>query len=88
MRPIYLYVTTNGILRKIAVDMAYLFSHKKIRLPKYYFEDSLYFIYSDLKNSGKTESYHLSKAKIIKEDNDFFYFDFPFKLNQVVGTAV
>ena len=44
MRPIYLYANTNGILRKIAVDMAYLLSHKKIRLPKYYFEDGLHFI--------------------------------------------
>lgn len=88
MRPIYLYANTNGILRKIAVDMAYLLSHKKIRLPKYYFEDGLHFIYSDSKKSNKIEQYFLTKDKVIKEDNDFFYFDIPFNLNQVIGTSI
>ncbi|MDT3697307.1 MAG: hypothetical protein ROY99_13065 [Ignavibacterium sp.] len=88
MRPIYLYANTSGVLRKIAVDMAYLFAHKKIRLPKYYFEDSLHFIYSDSKSSNKTEQYFLTKDKVVKEDNDFFYFDFPVKLNQVIGISI
>lgn len=88
MRPIYLYANTGGILRKIAVDMAYLFAHNKIRLPKYYFEDSLHFLYSDAKDLNKTEQYFLTKDKVVKEDNDFFYFDFPVKLNQVIGISI
>lgn len=88
MRTIYLYSNSNGFLRKIAVDMAYLLSHKKIRLPKYYFEEGLFFNFSDVKNSNKTESYFLSKDKIISEDKDFFYFSFPFKLNQVLDISI
>jgi hypothetical protein len=88
MRTIYLYVNRNGFLRKVAVDMAYLFSHKKIRLPKYYFEEGLFFNYCDLKDSNMIDSYFLTKDKIVKEDKDFFYFDFPFKLKQVVDVAI
>lgn len=88
MRTIYLYVNRNGFIRKIAVDMAYLFSHNKIRLPKYYFEEGLFLKYCDLKDASRIESYFLSKDKIVKQDKDFFYFDFPFKLKQVLDISV
>ena len=85
---IYLKVNTNGILRKIAVDMASLASHKKIRLPKYYFEDGLHLSYKKNINDSIVEEYYLTKDKIKKEDSDFYYFDFPFKMEQVYGIAV
>ena len=67
--------------------MAYLVSNKKIRLPKTYFEDGLYLPY--FKNGGKeTENYFLSKDKIISEDQNHFYFKFPFKPEQVEDAAV
>lgn len=88
MRTIYLYVNRNGFLRKVAVDMAYLFSHKQIRLPQYYFEDGLFFNFNDPKKSNNIESYFLTRDKIVKEDKDFFYFSFPFKLNQVVDISI
>jgi hypothetical protein len=88
MRMIYLKVNKNGIVRKIAVDMASLASHKNIRLPKYYFEEGLYLSYKKNINESSIDEYHLTKDKIKKEDSDFYYFDFPFKIEQVYGIAV
>jgi hypothetical protein len=80
MRPVYLRKDLNNFTRKIMLDMAYLVSHKKVRLPKYYFEDNLYFCYM---NNNTIEKYFLSKDKIIKEDENHFYFNFPFKEKQL-----
>ncbi|MGQ9644697.1 MAG: hypothetical protein ACUVT3_12635 [Ignavibacterium sp.] len=89
MRPIYLYIDKYGITRKIAVDTAFLFSHKQIRLPKWQFEERLYLNYlSDSNNDSKIERYFLTKDKILKEDENFYYFKFPFKYEQVSNVAV
>jgi hypothetical protein len=89
MRPIYLYIEKYGIIRKVAVDTAYLFAHKQIRLPKWQFEDGLYLNYlPDIKDKSKVEKYFLTKDKILKEDKDFYYFAFPFKYEQVSEVAV
>lgn len=85
---IYLKVKKNGIVRKIAVDMASLASHKKIRLPKYYFEDGLYLSFKKNITESPVEEYYLTKDKIKKEDTDFYYFDFPFKVEQVFNISV
>ena len=39
MRTLYLRKDDINITRKVLIDMAYLVSNKKIRLPKIYFED-------------------------------------------------
>lgn len=89
MRPIYLYVDKYGITRKVAIDLAYLFSHNQIRLPKWQYEDGLYLRYlPDNNKNPKIEKYFLTKDKVIKEDNDFYYFKFPFKYEQVSVVAV
>lgn len=80
MKPVYLRKDANNITRKIMMDMAYLVSHKKIRLPKWLFEDNLYFLY---KNEDSMEKYFISKDKIVKEDENHFFFNFPFKERQV-----
>jgi len=88
MRTIYLSVIRNGLIRKVGIDMAFLSSHNKIRLPKYYFEAGLYLSYKkDLKNTSVDE-YFLTKDKIKKEDTDFYYFDFPFKVEQVFDISI
>lgn len=88
MRTIYLKVIRNGLIRKVSIDMAFLASHKIIRLPKYYFEEGLYLSYKkDLKES-QVEEYFLTKDKIKKEDKDFYYFDFPFKVEQVFDISI
>lgn len=88
MRTIYLYVETNGILRKVALDMAYLSAHKKIRLLKNYFEDGLYLQYKSNSTGDLVEKYYLTKDKVTSEDNDHYFFKFPFKLDQVFDVAV
>jgi len=88
MRTIYLRVNLNGLIRKVAVDMAFLASHKKIRLPKYYFEEGLYFSYKKDLKQQLVEEYFLTKDKVKKEDNDFYYFDFPFKVEQVLDVSI
>lgn len=89
MRPIYLYIDKYGITRRVAVDTAYLFSHKQIRLPKWQFEEGLYLNFlPDLKDKTKVEKYLLTKEKILKEDNDFYYFAFPFKYQQVSELSI
>jgi len=80
MKPVYLLKDSNNITRKIMMDMAYLAKHKKIRIPKWLFEDGLYFLY---KNDYKTDKYFLSMDKMKKEDEYHYFFDFPFKKNQV-----
>ena len=87
MSTYYLRVDENARTRKILIDMAYLANHKVIRLPKYYFEDGLYLPFISNDNSS-VQKYELTKDKIIKEDEDFFYFKFPFKHHQVVDVAV
>ncbi len=88
MRTIYLRVNRFGMIRKVSIDMAFLASHKKIRLPKYYFEEGLYLSYSNWKNNNNIEEYYLSKDKIVKEDKDFYYFNFPFKIEQVTNISI
>lgn len=88
MRTIYLKVNSNGIIRKVGIDMAFLASHKQIRLPKYYLEEGLYISYRNNKTENTIEDYFLTKNKIKKEDSDFYYFEFPFKLEQVFDIAV
>ena len=88
MRTIYLRVNRNGLIRKVSIDMAFLASHKKIRLPKYYFEEGLYLSYKKDLRQQSVEEYVLTKDKVKKEDNDFYYFDFPFKVEQVFDISI
>lgn len=89
MRPIYLYVETNGFLRKVVLDMAYLATHKKIRLLKFYFEEGLYLIHlKSPEDVSSLDKYYLTKDKVISEDKDHYFFKFPFKLSQVLNIAV
>ncbi|MHB8581044.1 MAG: hypothetical protein ACYDA4_14470 [Ignavibacteriaceae bacterium] len=86
MRTIYLRKDENNISRKILIDMAYLVSNNKIRLPKYYYEDNLYIPYHKLgSDNGVVEKYFLTKDKIISEDADFYFFKFIFKHGQVIN---
>jgi hypothetical protein len=88
MRALYLQKEELGFFRKIMIDMAYLASHKQIRLPKYYFEDDLFFPYSpNKKDPANIEKYFLTKDKIIKEDEHHYFFIFPFKADQVESVA-
>ena len=80
MKPIYARKESNNITRKIMLDMAYLAKHKKIRMPKWLYEDGLYFYYI---NKNGTDKYFLTKDKIKKEDEYHYFFDFPFKAKQV-----
>jgi hypothetical protein len=85
----YLRVNKNKNIRKVAIDMAYLAKHKTIRLPKYYLEEGLYLPFVNMGDDHKQEQeYYLSNDKIVKEDEDFYYFKFPFKHNQVVEVAI
>jgi hypothetical protein len=88
MRTIYLRVNSNGMIRKVGIDMAFLSSHNKIRLPKYYFEQGLYLSYKDNIKTMNIKEYFLTKDKIKSEDNDFYYFDFPFKVEQVFDISI
>jgi len=89
MRQIYLRVEKNGLTRKVLIDMAFLAKHNFIRLPKYYFEENLYLPYKkEINESSDVEKYMLDKSKIKKEDADFYYFNFPFKFEQVFDTAI
>jgi len=84
----YLRVYKNNKIRKVSIDMAYLAKHKIIRLPKYYFEDGLYLPFLNKGDENKVEGYYLSKDKITKEDENFYYFKFPFTHDQVADVAV
>lgn len=88
MRIVYLRKDLKDFSRKISLDMAYLVTHKKIRLRKQLFEDGLYLLFRKDKNSTAPEKYFLSKDKVKKEDNDHYFFDFPFKQDQVEDVAV
>lgn len=89
MRTIYLYIEKDGLLRKVAIDMAYFSTYKKIRLLKFYFEEGLYLKYlKDAKDKQSLDNFYLSKDKIIKEDSDFYYFKIPFKVNQILNVAI
>lgn len=88
MRTIYLKVKQNGFFRKISVDMAYLAAHKIIRLPKYYFEEKLFLSHKNSREGSSIEEYYLTKDKIKKEDNDFFYFEVPFKLEEITNISI
>lgn len=88
MRTIYLKVNRNGLIRKVGIDMAFLSSCNKIRLPKYYFEEGLYLSYKQNLKESSVEEYYLTKDKVKKEDNDFYYFDFPFKVEQVFDISI
>jgi len=65
--------------------MAYLVSHRKIRLPKWLYEDGLFFYY---KKDGTVEKYFLSKDRIKGEDENHCFFEFPFKDEQVEGLKI
>ena len=86
MRTIYLRKENGNELRKVLLDMPYLVTHKKIRFPKYCFEDGLYLL-NKTKNSNNIEKYYLTKDSVVKEDNDFYYFKFPFKAEEVEAYA-
>ena len=88
MSTYYLRVETHNRIRKVSIDMAYLAKHKIIRLPKYYYEEGLYLPFLNTSDENKVEEYYLSKDKIVKEDDDYYYFKFPFKHDQVVDVAV
>ena len=88
MRTLYLRKDDPEITRKVLIDMAYLVSHKKIRLPKIYFEDSLYLPYFKDKTKQQICKYFLTKSDIISEDPNHFFFKFPFKPYQVEDAAV
>jgi len=88
MKPVYLRKETNNGTRKVMVDMAYLVSHKKIRLPKWLWEEGLFLPYKPERTNVEFERYFLFKDKIIKEDQDHYFFDFPFKVEQVEPVAV
>jgi hypothetical protein len=83
MRTLYLRKDDRNFTRKILIDMAYLVSHKKIRLPKIYFEDSLYLPYFKDSAAQQVYKYFLTMNEIVIEDKDFYYFKFPFKPAQV-----
>ena len=88
MRPIYLRVESNNHTRKVMVDMPYLVSHKKIRLPKWQFEEGLFLPYKPERTNVDFERYYLSKNLILNEDQDHYFFNFPFKPEQVEPVAV
>jgi hypothetical protein len=88
MRTLYLRKDSNDLTRKVLVDMAYLVSHKMIRLPKIFFEDSLYLPYFEGNDKQHVHKYFLTKDAIISQDEHFYYFKFPFKPAQVEDAAV
>ncbi len=88
MRIVYLRKDFDTYSRKISLDMAYLVTHKKIRMRKELFEDGLYLPFKPERNDSKIEKYFLTKDKVKKEDVDHYFFDFPFKENQVENIAV
>ncbi len=88
MKPVYFRIETNNNTRKVMVDMAYLAGHKKIRLPKWQWEEGLFLPYKPERTNVEFERYFLSKDKIIKEDPDHYFFNFPFRVEQVETVAV
>ena len=86
MRTIYLRKDDKYGIRKVLLDMPYLSSHKIIRFPKYQFEDGLYLLNKPGK-AKEVKKYNLTKDKINKEDDNFYYFKFPFKADEVENYA-
>lgn len=82
MHPNYLIKDQGSFQRKVMVDMAWLSSHKQIRLPKIYFEEGLFIPFKSSKKN-EIEKYFLTRNKIFKEDNDHYFFKFPFKPEEV-----
>lgn len=87
MRTLYLRKEYDHNIRKILIDMAFLATHKQIRLPKNYYEDALYLPFQSNKCSNETEKYYLTKDKIFFEDANHYFFKFPFKPGQVESVA-
>ncbi len=88
MKPIYIRKDTNKGTRKVMIDMPYLVYHKKIRFPKRLWEDGLYLPYLPERTNVEFEKYFLTKDKILKEDENHIYFNFPFKPEQVETVAL
>ena len=85
MRQLYLRSESHNSLRKVMIDMAYLASHRQIRLPKVYFEEGIYLPYF---NKDEIDKYNLTKDKIIKEDENHYFFKFPFATEKVEDAAI
>jgi hypothetical protein len=88
MKPIYLRKETNNGIRKIQIDMPYLVYYKKIRLPKWQWEEGLYLPYIPERSNMEFEKYFLLKDNIIKEDENHFFFELPFSSEQIDTVAV
>jgi hypothetical protein len=89
MKTLYIRKEDRDFTRKVLMDMAFISSHKKLRLLKYLYEDGMYIpYYKDVKDRSEVDKYYLGRDKIKSEDNDFYFFDFPFKPLQVEDTAV
>ncbi|HSP87968.1 MAG TPA: hypothetical protein VLN45_07525 [Ignavibacteriaceae bacterium] len=88
MKPIYLRKEAIGGLRKVMLDMPYFSIYKKIRLPKWQWEEGLFLPYKPERTNVEFEKYFLSKDKVTKEDNDHYFFNFPFKLDQIELVAI
>jgi hypothetical protein len=84
LRALYLRKESGQLVRKVMIDMAYLVSHRQIRLPKIYYEEGLYLPFI---KENQIDKYDLTKDKIIKEDEFHYYFDFPFSAGQVENSA-
>lgn len=65
------------------VDMAFLSAKKKIRLPKYLYEEGMYFLYPDSNDNNSVKQYFLSSDKVLERDDNFYYFKFPFSIRKV-----
>lgn len=88
MRPIYLRKETNTGVRKVMIDMPYLVYYKTIRLPKWQWEEELYLPYKPERTNVEFEKYFLTKDKVVKEDDNHYFFKFPFKAEEVVTVAL
>jgi hypothetical protein len=75
MKTVYLIKDYGTFKRKIVVDIAYLVSNKKLRVPKVYYEEDLYLPYIKDLDNPQVEKLILSKDKIISEDEHHFFFD-------------
>lgn len=88
MKPLYARKETVHGIRKVMLDMAFIVTNKKIRLPKYYMEEGLFLpYYPDKKDKSKTEKFFLTRENAKKEDENFYYYDFKLKPEQVEELA-
>jgi hypothetical protein len=88
VHPIYLRKDSNNGIRKVQIDMPFLVYHKRIRLPRWQWEEGLYLPYKPERTNIEYEKYFLSRDKIINEDSNFYFFEFPFRPEQVEPVAV